>query len=90
MDMEQNPKERLTVEMRAKIQSVESRLKENESIINQNELEVKRLEQQNSHVIALINRVQDNFDSIPREDIRSAYEKALELRSRLASMRNQL
>jgi two-component system sensor histidine kinase DegS len=84
------PKEQLLEELREKIKSIEKRLSENDAIVSQNQLEVDRLQKQNVHANAMLQRVKDSFDSVPREDIMKAYEAAMDSRQRLVTMRSQL
>jgi two-component system sensor histidine kinase DegS len=90
IDISASPKEQLIANLRETIKSVENRIKENESIISQNQLEVDRLQQQNVSLSTQLKRVEDSFSTLPREDIRAVYEKALDFRSRLVTMRSQL
>lgn len=83
-------KERLIEGLRDKIENMESRLTENEISIEQHQLEVERLQQRSVHVSHQLKRVEDNFETIPRPDIKVAYDDAIETRTRLLNMRGQL
>jgi two-component system sensor histidine kinase DegS len=85
-----NPKDQLINEIKETIAEVEARIKENDSILEQSRLEVERLQQKNVNVSARLQRVEMEFDTIPRQDIKSAYEDSIEIRTRLISMRSQL
>lgn len=85
-----SPKEQLVEDLKETIESIERRLREQVSIIEQNQLEVDRLQQKSVNVSAQLKRVEDNFDTIPRQDIRVAYESAIESKTRLIAMRSQL
>ena len=85
-----DPKEQLLEDLRETVESIDARLKENETIIEQNRAEVERLQQKSVNVSAQIKRVEENFDTVPRQDIKVAYESAIETRTRLVSMRGQL
>jgi len=85
-----SPKEQLIEDLRQKIQSIQARINENRSIIEQNQLEVDRLQQRSVSISAQIKRIEDNFDTVPRQDIRVAYEGALDARGRLVAMRSQM
>ena len=85
-----SPKEQLVEDLQATIDSIEARLKENDTIIEQNRAEVERLQQKSVNVSAQIKRVEENFDTVPRQDIKVAYESAIDTRTRLVSMRSQL
>ncbi|HLA43770.1 MAG TPA: histidine kinase [Aggregatilineales bacterium] len=90
MDALLSPKEQLIEEIRDKIEDINKRLRENESIIEQNQLEVDRLQSKSVSVSAQLKRIEDQFDSVPRQDIKVAYESAIDTRTRLTSMRSQL
>lgn len=51
---------------------------------------VRREEQKNADMAASLRTMQDNFDKIPREDIRTRYDEAMDAKFRLATMRGQL
>ena len=56
----------------------------------QSSSEVTKLAQRSATANALMQRVNAQIDSLPREDIRSAYEGAMEAQQRLFVMRGQL
>ncbi len=85
-----SPKEQLVQEIKDRLESIERRLTENKTSIEQRELEVDRIKQRNINVSAQLKRVEDNFDSIPRSDIRVAYEDTLDTQKRLVSFNTQL
>ena len=66
------------------------RIRENTSLMEQSRLEVDRLQQRNVSISSQIKRVEENFDTIPRQDIKLAYEDAIDARTRLLTMRSQL
>lgn len=90
MDSLLSPKEQLVANISDKVQSISARMAENKTSIEQHQLEVDRLNKQNINLGAQLKRVEDNFDSIPRDDIRDVYEKVIESQKRLISMRTQL
>ncbi|MFP4321193.1 MAG: histidine kinase [Anaerolineales bacterium] len=85
-----SPKQQLVQEIKDRLESIQRRLDETETSIEQHELEVKRINQRNLNVSAQLQRVEDNFDSIPRSDIRVAYEDTLETQKRLVTFNIQL
>lgn len=85
-----SPKEQLLSEIRQTIAEIEARIKENASILEQSRLEVDRLQQRNVNISARMQRVEQEFETIPRQDIKSAYEDSIEIRTRLIAMRSQL
>lgn len=85
-----SPKEQLIQEIQETIESLQSRIVENDAILEQNRLEVERLRQRNVNVSAQLKRIEDSFDTVPRQDIKIAYEDTIEARTRLVSMQSQL
>lgn len=59
-------------------------------MIEQSQLEVGKLARRNSSVTAHLQQIQGQFDSAARDDIRAAYDAALESQQRLFFMRGQL
>jgi two-component system sensor histidine kinase DegS len=51
---------------------------------------IRREETRNADIATDLRHIQDNFDTVPREDIRSKYDEAMDARFRLATMRGQL
>lgn len=65
-------------------------LSEIEMLLEQSQLEVNRLTQRNATATGNLQRVHMQFDSLPRDEIRTAYEAALESQQRLFVMRGQV
>jgi two-component system, NarL family, sensor histidine kinase DegS len=65
-------------------------LKEIDVLIKQSAAEVERLVQRNAQVTNYLRQLQTNFDTIPREDIKEAYEALINAQQRLFTMRGQL
>jgi two-component system sensor histidine kinase DegS len=65
-------------------------LKEIDILIKQSAAEVERLAQRNAHVLSYIKQLQTNFETLPREDIKEAYEELSDVQQRLFTMRGQL
>lgn len=59
-------------------------------MLEQSQLEVNKLTQRNASISAHLQQVQGQFDSLPRTDIRMAYDSALDSQQRLFVMRGQL
>jgi two-component system sensor histidine kinase DegS len=59
-------------------------------MIEQSRLEVGKLADRNKAITATMQRVQAQFDTLPRDDIRSSYDSALDSQQRLFVMRGQL
>lgn len=65
-------------------------IKEIDLMLEQSTLEVSKLTQRNASITAHLQQVQGQFDSLPRADIRMAYDSALDAQQRLFVMRGQL
>jgi two-component system sensor histidine kinase DegS len=59
-------------------------------LYEQSELEVDKLTQRNATTTATLQRVQSQFERLPREEIRSAYDAALDAQQRLFVVRGQV
>jgi two-component system sensor histidine kinase DegS len=68
----------------------QNELREIDVLIKQSSAEVERLAQRNSQVNNYIRQLQNNFDTVPREDIREGYEAIVNAQQRLFTMRGQL
>lgn len=65
-------------------------LKEIALMLEQSQIEVGKLAQRNASITAHLQQVQAQFESLPRADIRMAYDSALDAQQRLFVMRGQL
>jgi len=59
-------------------------------LYEQSELEVNKLTQRNSTATGTLQRVQSQFERLPREEIRSAYDAVLDAQQRLFVVRGQV
>jgi chromosome segregation ATPase len=69
---------------------ISKQLTELQSLIDQTHNEVERLQQKNAMVTNRLHQIESNFDSVPRQDIRVAYNEAMDTRNRLLTMRGNL
>ena len=69
---------------------IRDKLNELKIQIDQTQLVVDREQQRNNDVFTELRTVQDNIETIPRQDIRTKYDEAIEARFRLTTMRGQL
>ncbi len=69
---------------------LQQELKEVDMLIKQTTSEVDRLVQKNSRAAALVRQVDVQIETIPREDIQSAYHELISSQRRLFMMRGQL
>jgi two-component system, NarL family, sensor histidine kinase DegS len=65
-------------------------LKEIDILIKQSAAEVERLAQRNAQSTNYVKQLQGNFETLPREDIRDAYENLNNVQQKLFTMRGQL
>ena len=65
-------------------------LKEITLMLDQSRIEVNKLSQRNAQVTANVQQIQSQIDKIPLEDLRGAYESAMDAQQRLFVMRGQL
>ena len=65
-------------------------LKEIALMLEQSQIEMNKLAQRNSSISAHLQQIQTQFDSLPRPDIRMAYDSALDAQQRLFVMRGQV
>jgi two-component system sensor histidine kinase DegS len=83
-------KEELLTEFEAEYEKIRKRVVENQQLIEQTQLEVNRMRDRNVTISAQLSRVESNFDTIPRADIKAAYDSALDAKTRLLTMQGQL
>lgn len=65
-------------------------LKEIALMLDQSQLEVNKLAQRNASISSHLQQIQGQFDTLPRADIRMAYDSALDAQQRLFVMRGQV
>ncbi|HVU12689.1 MAG TPA: sensor histidine kinase [Phototrophicaceae bacterium] len=74
----------------AEVKRVRDKLNELKIQIDQTQLVVDREQTRNNDVFTELRTVQDNIETVPRQDIRAKYDEAIEARFRLTTMRGQL
>ncbi len=77
-------------EVRAELEQNRRETKEIELMIDQSQLEVEKLVRRNGVISSKLQQIQAQFDTMPRGDIRAAYDAALDAQQRLFVMRGQL
>ncbi len=77
-------------EIEAEYDQAQRSLREVELMLEQSQTELSKLTQRNTTVTTNLQQIQNQFDSIPRDDIRSAYNSALDAQQRMLVMRSQL
>ncbi len=83
-------KEEIVAEFQAEHEKIKARVRENQQLIEQTQLEVSRMRDRNVAISAQLSRVESSFDTVPRADIKAAYEGALDAKTRLLTMQGQL
>ena len=71
-------------------ETIQTELKEINILINQSASEVEKLAQRNAHLATKVREMEDNIDTMPRQDIKERYTAAQEAQMRLFMMRSQV
>ncbi len=87
---EKNAWEELNDELREELEQSRQQMKEINLMLEQSQVEVNKLAQRNASITTHLQQIHNEFDSIPRNDIRMAYDAALDAQQRLFVMRGQL
>jgi two-component system sensor histidine kinase DegS len=90
MESFDDPKDELIAIISAEMKRIRESLKEINIQIEQTQKVVNTEQQRNADLATELRTVQDNIDTIPRQDIRIKYDEALDARFRLSTMRGQL
>lgn len=90
VEVEVNPVEEFIAHAHETLDQIRNESKEIGLLVEQSQGEVEKLAQRNSTIAAHLHQLQANFDTVPREDIRSTYEAAQDAQQRLFTMRGQL
>ena len=69
---------------------IKEKLAEIKGQIDQTQLVVDREQQRNADIATELRTIQDNIETVPRQDIRTKYDEAIDARFRLTTMRGQL
>ncbi len=85
-----DPREAFQEEIATELEQSQRALKEITLMLEQNQLELNKLTQRNTAIMVHLQQVQAQIEGLPRADIRSAYESALDAQQRLFGMRYQL
>lgn len=85
-----NPKEQMIDTITQEMKRIKDKLGEIKGQIDQTQLVVDREQQRNADIATEIRTIQDNIETVPRQDIRTKYDEAIDARFRLTTMRGQL
>jgi two-component system sensor histidine kinase DegS len=83
-------KEMLMADIRNEVDVIGKRMRELTALIDQSQAEFRRLQQRSIDVTTQVNRLEANFDTVPRNDIKVIYTAALDTRARLLTTQSQL
>jgi len=86
----ENPWEEFLKEIENEYEQTSRSLKEVSLMLEQSQIELNKLNQRNASITSHLQQVQAQFDTMPRQDIRVAYNAALDAQQRLLVMRGQL
>ncbi|MDH5506406.1 MAG: sensor histidine kinase [Anaerolineae bacterium] len=75
--------------VKSESQGVQRELKEIGLMLEQSQVEVEKLAQRNATITMHLQQVQGQIETVPRADIRVAYDAALDAQQRLVVMRSQ-
>lgn len=78
------------LDLQAELDETTKALREVTLMIEQSQGEVSKLSQRNAAITTHLQQVQNQFDKIPPQEIRNAYDSALDAQQRLFVMRGQL
>jgi two-component system, NarL family, sensor histidine kinase DegS len=82
--------EQVTISIGQELDQSKQQIKEVRLLIEQSRSEVEKLKQRQASETMRLKQIQTAFDSIPREDIRKAYESTMDAQQRLFSMSGQI
>lgn len=85
-----DPKQKLVEVLTTRLSAIKRRRDALKTQIDQTNLIVEREQGRNADLATELQMIQSNLDTVPREDIRDRYNEALDVRTRLATMRGQL
>lgn len=89
-DANSDPKVEIVGLITDEMKRIKDRLAEIKAQIEQTQQVVDREQHRNADIATELSIIQENFDTVPRQDIRSKYDEAMDARFRLATMRGQL
>jgi two-component system sensor histidine kinase DegS len=84
------PKDDLNSVIQQEMKQIKDKLFEIKAQIEQTQLLVDREQTRNADIATELRTIQDNLETVPRQDIKSKYDEAVDARFRLTTMRGQL
>jgi two-component system sensor histidine kinase DegS len=86
----ENPWEVFQKEIDSEFEQTQSSLREVKLMLEQSQTEMSKLAQRNASITAHLQQVQSQLEQLPRQDIKVAYNAALDAQQRLFVMRGQI
>jgi two-component system sensor histidine kinase DegS len=90
MSENDNALDKFLEDVAIELQQSQQSLREVDLMLDQSQSELAKLTQRNASVNSHLQQIQSQFDSIPRNDIKVAYNSALDAQQRMLVMRSQL
>ncbi len=87
---EESPQEKVIKDVEAEYAKARETLSEVSLMLGQSQTELAKLTQRNASITAHLQQVQSQFETMPRMDIKVAYNAALDAQQRMLVMRGQL
>jgi len=78
------------LDLQSELEETSRALREITLMIEQSQVEVTKLSQRNAAITTHLQQVQNQVDKVPQQEIRAAYDSALDAQQRLFVMRGQL
>ncbi len=86
----QDSQDSVVLDIQEELEETERSLKEVTLMIDQSQDEVGKLTQRNAAITAHLQQIQTDIETMPAEEVRMAYDSALDAQQRLLVMRGQL
>jgi two-component system sensor histidine kinase DegS len=87
---DENPQEQVIKDVEAEYSKARETLSEVSLMLGQSQTELAKLTQRNASITAHLQQVNSQFETMPRMDIKMAYNAALDAQQRMLVMRGQL
>jgi two-component system sensor histidine kinase DegS len=84
------PKDDLNSVIQQEMKQIKDKLFEIKAQVEQTQLLVDREQTRNADIATELRTIQDNLETVPRQDIKNKYDEAIDARFRLTTMRGQL
>jgi two-component system, NarL family, sensor histidine kinase DegS len=85
-----DPRQEIIQSVLEEMKQIKGRLTEIKAQLEQTQMVVDKEQQRNADIATELRIIQDNLDTVPRQDIRSKYDEAMDARFRVTTMRSQL